>query len=164
MNSFSFRPIDRKHAELVVAWEYPAPYNIYNIPVTKRPEVIESFLKPEYRYYSVSDGEKFIAFRCFGHDAQVPGGNYDLSALDIGGGLHPDLTGQGLGKQILSAAISFANTNFAPQKFRTTIAEFNTRARRTCEKVGFYMDSSFWSQKLGRPYIILTMNSNALKS
>jgi ribosomal-protein-alanine N-acetyltransferase len=34
-------------------------------------------------------------------DATQPGGKYNTSALDTGGGLHPDLTGMGLGREAI---------------------------------------------------------------
>ena len=43
----------------------------------------------------------------FGPDGRVPGWDYDETALDTGGGLRPSLTGQGLGRAVISAGLDF---------------------------------------------------------
>ena len=149
-------PITPAQAALAVSWEYPAPYEIYNIPADRRAAVAEEFLRPEYNYYAVLRDNELIAFRCFGPDAQVPGGDYSVPALDMGGGLRPDLTGQGVGPGVLQAALEFGIKQFAPAMFRTTIAEFNIRAQRACEKVGYRKVDTFFSEQLGRSYVVLT--------
>ena len=150
-----FNPISRPQAEEAVLWEYRAPYDIYNISPSDRAETVEAFLRPDYHYYAVLQEEKFVAFRCFGADAQVPGGDYSKDALDMGGGLRPDLTGRGLGRTVLSAALNFGVRQFSPKLFRTTVAEFNLRAVRVCTQIGYCEHSRFFSEKLGRSYIIL---------
>ena len=62
------------------------------------------------------------AFRSFGPDGQVPGGTYDDSALDTGGGLQPDLVGQGLGHEAVAAGLAWGRARYAPAAFRVTVA------------------------------------------
>jgi ribosomal-protein-alanine N-acetyltransferase len=96
-----------------------------------------------------------IGFCTFGQDARVPGGDYAASALDIGLGVRPDLTGKGHGTEIVTAVVDFAMRTFEPQRLRVTIAEWNTRAQRVWERNGFVPQSRFvaitWTQK---PFII----------
>jgi len=47
-------------------------------------------------------------------DGQVPGGMYDDSALDTGGGLRPDLTSQGKGREAIQTGLDFGRQQFAP--------------------------------------------------
>ena len=53
----------------------------------------------------------------FGIDAQVPGGDYSAQALDVGLGLRPDHTGQGLGVTFLGAILAFAQERYSPTNF-----------------------------------------------
>ncbi len=140
-----------------MSWRYEPPYDFYNHDPSKRDEVIaNSFLDPAYHYYAVLDEqEALIAFYCFGEDAQVPGGDYRVDALDIGGGLRPDLTGYGLGPKIMSAAMEFARSRFAPRAFRVTIAEFNLRARRAWEKIGFISVQEFVAPHSRIPFVVM---------
>jgi hypothetical protein len=39
---------------------------------------------------------------------------YDDSALDTGGGLRPDLTGQGKGREAIQTGLDFGRQQFAP--------------------------------------------------
>ena len=152
----SFEPISAAQASFAVTWEYPEPYDIYNVPFGRRVVVAEDFLRAEYNYFAVLRDGEFIGFRCFGPDAQVPGGDYSSPALDMGGGLRPDLTGKGLGPSVMQAAIDFALTQYAPHVLRTTVAGFNGRAQRACEKVGYRKVDEFFSEKLGRDYFVFT--------
>jgi ribosomal-protein-alanine N-acetyltransferase len=85
----------------------------------------------------------------------VPGGDYDEEALDIGGGLRPDLTGQGLGPSFMEAALEFGRRQFGPVSFRATVAAFNRRAQRVCEKLGFRPVQTFERMHNGKRFTIL---------
>lgn len=59
-----------------------------------------------------------MAFRSFGEDGRVNGGDYDDSFLDTGGGLRPDLTGQGLGPEMIAEGLAFGRMTFGVWRFR----------------------------------------------
>ena len=153
---YTFRKMDDDGARTIAAWRYEPPYDIYNCDPSKVEQHIQEFLKPQYRYYTVwNEARELLAFRCFGEDAQVPGGDYSAEALDMGGGLRPDLTGKGFGASIIEAAFEFAQHNFAPKAFRSTVAAFNKRALRVCEKIGYHPVQIFHSTHSGKTFIIL---------
>ncbi len=155
--TFTFERMSESAARLAANWRYEPPYDFYNHdPAQVENLVRNTFLNPAYHYYRVLDeGGSLIAFRCYGEDARVPGGDYSLDALDTGGGLRPDLTGQGLGPRILSASLDFAGPLFSPKAFRVTIAAFSQRARRACEKVGFVTVQQFIASRTGMPFVIM---------
>jgi ribosomal-protein-alanine N-acetyltransferase len=131
----TFCKIDAATARQISGWRYPPPYDIYNCHPADMDAHVRLLLTPAYHYYTVrAENGQLIAFRCFGPDAQVPGGDYSAPALDMGGGLKPELTGQGLGAVVMQAAFAFARRQFAPPAFRTTVAAFNLRALRVCEQ------------------------------
>jgi [ribosomal protein S18]-alanine N-acetyltransferase len=153
---FKFEPMTELNARAAASWRYEPPYDFYNHEPSKLDGVIDSFLDPAYHYYAVLDEQgALIAYYCFGKDAQVPGGDYRADALDIGGGLRPDLTGYGLGPKIMSAAMEFARSLFAPRAFRVTIAEFNLRARRAWEKIGFISVQEFVAPHSRIPFVVM---------
>jgi ribosomal-protein-alanine N-acetyltransferase len=141
----------------LVGWRYEPPYDFYNLDPTRLDTLIhDSFLNPAYHYFSVFDEQdSLIAFRCFGEDARVPGGDYSADALDMGGGLRPDLTGRGLGPQVMRAAMDFARVEFSPRAFRVTVAAFNLRALHACEKVGYVPAQRLSASHSGLPFVIL---------
>jgi [ribosomal protein S18]-alanine N-acetyltransferase len=139
-----FVRFERTYAETILSWRYPPPYDFYNAAGLPSETEITQLLQPDLHYFAVLDeDDEMIAFRCFGPDAQVPGGDYTCEALDLGGGLRPDLTGQGLGRHVISAAMSFSLQRCHPSHFRTTVAAFNIRAIRTCEHLGYRVASTF---------------------
>ncbi len=146
-HAFHFVPMTAAYARAILAWRYDAPYDFYNAdPASVEANIADVFLNPAYRYYAVLDAQgTLIAYRCFGDDARVLGGDYAADALDMGGGLRPDLTGRGLGPHVMLAAIAFARLHFAPRAFRTTVAAWNTRAMRACIKAGYQTTTTFHS-------------------
>lgn len=156
IGAYTFRKMDEASARTIAGWRYEPPYDIYNGDPNEVDEHVQGFLDPQYRYYTVwNEAGELIAFRCFGEDARVPGGDYRAEALDMGGGLRPDLTGKGLGASIMEAAFEFARRNFAPKAFRATVAAFNKRALRVCEKIGYHPVQTFHSTHSGQTFIIL---------
>lgn len=135
-------PITEEEARTAAGWQYEPPYSFYN----SSPEEFADLLRPEYEYHAVrNDEDEFIGTCCFGPDAQVPGGDYSdyPDALDIGGGLRPDLTGQGIGLDALESVLEFAKAQFGVSVLRTMVASFNERAIKVCERAGFVRQSTF---------------------
>src|SRR5258708_16244529 len=94
----------------IATWRYPAPYDCYDMAGASAAFIAT----PESGFYALTDGDALIGFRSFGADGRVPGGDYDDSALDTGGGLRPDLTGKGLGRAAIRTGLEFAPRHFSP--------------------------------------------------
>lgn len=143
--------LTREHAEDIATWRYDPPYDVYDMDGADPDDLLD----PAGGFHAVLAGEVLIGFRSFGPDGRVPGGSYDDSALDTGGGLRPSLTGQGLGRAAISAGLAFGRASFAPVAFRVTVASFNGRALRTVESLGFRHVASFEAARDGRPFDVL---------
>lgn len=139
------------YAAEIVTWRYEPPYDCYDM-TTVDPGFLTS---AENGYFALVADDELIGFRLFGVDGRVPGGRYDQSALDTGGGLRPDLTGKGLGRLAISAGLEFGRQRFAPTAFRLTVATFNARALRVVEALGFSAVEDFLASTDGRGYRIL---------
>jgi [ribosomal protein S18]-alanine N-acetyltransferase len=140
----TFAPISEDDVRQVATWVYEPPYDIYNLDAAPIDDLLASFMDPANAYHAITDEDgELIAFCCFGPDARVTGGDYSLPALDVGIGLRPDLTGQGLGPGIIGAALDYADAVLHPAVFRVTIGAFNRRSIRAFEKVGFHEVSRF---------------------
>jgi ribosomal-protein-alanine N-acetyltransferase len=149
--SIRIAPMTRAHAEDMATWRYEPPYEVYGMEGAEPDELLD----PAAGFHAVLAGEELIGFRSFGPDGQVPGWDYDDSALDTGGGLRPSLTGQGLGRSVISAGLDHGRAQFRPAAFRVTVASFNARARRTVESLGFEHVGSFAAARDGRPFDVL---------
>jgi [ribosomal protein S18]-alanine N-acetyltransferase len=139
-------PMTAADARAILTWRYPEPYAFYSMASEDVAAELPYFLDPANAFHRVGDEQgTLVGFCSFGEDAQVPGGDYTLPALDIGLGMHPDLTGQGNGAAFLAAILAFANQHFAPERLRATVAVFNRRSQRMFERQGFQVVQRFMS-------------------
>jgi ribosomal-protein-alanine N-acetyltransferase len=139
------------YAAQIVTWHYPPPYDLYNMSGDDAPALTSA----NSEFFALIGQNELIGYRSFGADGQVPGGIYASAALDTGGGLRPDLTGKGLGREAIQTGLAFGREKFAPAAFRVTIATFNVRARRVVQALGFSRIASFHATTDGRGYEIL---------
>jgi [ribosomal protein S18]-alanine N-acetyltransferase len=148
-----------EYAADLVTWRYPPPYDCYDVTDVSP----AYFLDSANGFFALVSGAELIGFRSFGADGQVPGGAYDGSALDTGGGLRPSLTGQGLGRLAIRTGLQFGRRRYAPSAFRVTVASFNTRALRVVASLGFQPVGSFAASADGRPYEILVRSETPVR-
>lgn len=148
--------MDEESAREVLSWRYAGRYAFYNPQPEHFDEDLQSLLDPDNNYFAVNDEQSYlVACFCFGHQAQVPGGDYSAEALDYGCGMRPDLTGLGLGAAFILAGQEFAERAFDATSFRVTVAAFNRRAIRACTKAGFNIQQKFQHTLNGSEYVVL---------
>jgi [ribosomal protein S18]-alanine N-acetyltransferase len=146
-------PLTREHAVEIRTWRYSAPYDNYDMVDADPDKLLQAGLG----FFAVLVDDRLIGFRSFGPDGRVSGWRYDDSALDTGGGPRPQLhlTGRGLGREVISAGLSFGRARFEPLAFRVTVASFNTRALRTVESLGFKRIGQFNATHDNRSFEVL---------
>ena len=160
IGALTFYKMDEARACEIVGWQYDPPYDLYNCAPDAVEETVQGLLNPRHHYYSVWDMEgQLVGYLGFGEDGRVPGGDYTADALDVGGGLRPDRTGQGLGAGFWKAGFEFARRHFAPVAFRATVAAFNKRALRVWEQLGYHPVQTFESTQSGDPFVILMVDT-----
>ena len=140
-----------EYASDLVTWCYPEPYGCYDLVDADS----GFFLDPANGYVALLDEGVLVGYRCFGADGRVPGGAYDESALDTGGGLRPSLTGKGLGRRAIRVGLAHGRERYRPPAFRVTVASFNERALRVVRSLGFVRTARFDSTTDGKSYEIL---------
>jgi len=97
-------PMTRDYAEELRLWDYPPPFQRYSMLDADASD----FTDPDNGFLALVDAAGgLVGFRSYGPDGQVPGGTYDHSALDMGGGLRPDLTGRGLGGYAIQIGMDY---------------------------------------------------------
>jgi ribosomal-protein-alanine N-acetyltransferase len=160
---FTLKQITPEDAHAISRWRYDGPYAVYD----GDPTSVDALLRPRYFYHSVYDERGELAgYFCYGEDAQVRAGRrlgvYEReSALDIGLGMRPDLTGRGLGEDFVRAGLRFARETYSPPAFRLTVATFNRRAIRDYESAGFETVETFGAPTLGAEREWLLMRCGA---
>ena len=158
------RPVADADVREFVTWRYDPPYDVYNIAM-EPDEAVVYFLGADIHCHTLVDGDEVVGYCTFGHDAQVPGGDYIVDALDIGLGVKPSRTGSGAGHRYIAAAIALATETFEPRQLRVTIAAGNERARRVWSNAGFEEVSRFATDRemMGSTkFAILVREPNAI--
>jgi RimJ/RimL family protein N-acetyltransferase len=113
-------PLRSADAAVVDAWRYDPPYDFYN----GEDEPVQN---PE-RFYVVRDGDEIVGFYYFDEREDI---------VEIGLGLRPDLTGQGLGLEFFLDGVAFAHGRFPGRRVTLNVAAFNERAIAVYERAGF---------------------------
>ncbi|MBR7836803.1 GNAT family N-acetyltransferase [Actinospica durhamensis] len=143
-----------RFAAEMAGWRYPEPYQCYDLAGADP----AYFTDPANGFHALVDEDgALLGFRSFGADGQVPGGAYDGAALDTGGGLRPELTGRGLGREAIATGLAFSRRLHRPDAFRVTVAAFNTRALHVVESLGFAPTDTFRATADGAEYRILLL-------
>jgi ribosomal-protein-alanine N-acetyltransferase len=147
------QPIRREDAHKISTWKYEPPYSLYDLSE----ENIPIMLDPQNRYYVIYLGEdELVGYCCFGEEAMVSGGKYEErepSVLDVGVGMRPRLVGQGLGRMFVAEILQFAWERYHPERFRSTIAAFNQRSKKTFRALGFTETSRFTRASDGLKFV-----------
>ncbi|WP_002145077.1 GNAT family N-acetyltransferase [Bacillus cereus] len=147
--------LTEEEANEISTWTYDEPYTLYSF--SGDTEVIEELLDGTY-YGCCGEKGEFIGYFCFGENAQVPGGrDANLYAgedvVDIGLGMKPELTGNGMGELFFQAGIAFATGELNSKMFRLSVATFNKRAIRLYKNIGFQVGPLFLSR--GREFMLM---------
>ena len=126
---FYIQVMSQHSAEEIASWQYPAPYDFYNMEADQE-ELAEllSATSRENTYYEVIRNGALFGFACFLQKNKT---------LEIGLGMKPDQTGQGLGRDFYQAIEDFALQQFDCQFLSLSVADFNQRALALYQKVGY---------------------------
>lgn len=136
--------LDRKLAREILNWRYPSPYDFYNFDVECSQEDLCYLLEEKNAFLAILNQQEELEGYCsFGEDGRVPGGCYNVEALDIGMGIRPDLTGKGRGKYYAQAVVEYGIKQYSAKQLRVTIADFNQRAKRVWQQLGFRQVEKF---------------------
>ena len=163
MNCFLFQVLNPQQALSILNWHYVSPYDYYNFDAGYFQENLCYLLDPKNAVFSIlnNDGE-LEGFCSFGLDAQVSGGRYRDEALDIGMGIRPDLTGQGLGKYYALSTAQYGGRHFKAKQLRVTIAAFNQRAQRVWKQIGFKQVEKFVKTDREQKFVVMTQQIESL--
>lgn len=153
MDTLEFRPLTRTDAEQIVDWRYDGPYAQYDIPSDERDSEIEYMADPSSGHFAAVQGGVLVGYVSTGSDGRVPGWDYDDSAVDVGAGMRPDLTGHGRGAGFLEQALAFVASREGDAPIRATIASWNKRAQRAAGRNGLAPVAEF-QRPDGMPFTV----------
>ena len=115
-------PLSVPERAAIESWRYPPPYDTYDFDGPIEGEHVGAY-----------EGEELVGYVCFGEPARVQGMRDEPGLVDVGWGLRPDLTGQGLGPRLIEAALAL----HPGARHRIAVYAWNERAQRAPAKCGF---------------------------
>lgn len=155
--ALKFRPFTEQDALAAASWRYPEPYASYDLDPWDR-NVVAALLREQNQYHAILRDDETVGFYCLGEDARIPGWDYDASALDLGMGLRPDITGQGQGSLYMAAVVFHLRQQKPGVTIRASVASWNHRAIRLCESAGFQLIAKFTATRKSRTeYLVLAL-------
>ena len=144
-------PMDEAQARAYLSWEYPEPYAFYTVPPAHREEELRTILDR-------SDGEYYAALDEAGEMVGIFAYEFPDGMMELGLGLRPDLTGQGLGEAFVRQCLAFGLETYRHQgPVVLLVADFNRRAIRLYEKLGFQTASEVTRSSFGEEVTFLFM-------
>jgi len=141
-------------AREISRWHYEPPYDFYDWAGDS--DDLEELLDSARRddaYFSAFDREgALVGFFQFESEDET---------VDVGLGLRPDLTGQGLGVEYLLAVLELARERFSPEHFTLSVATFNEHAIEVYERAGFRRGTVYTHHTNRADYPFLAMDREA---
>jgi RimJ/RimL family protein N-acetyltransferase len=117
------------YAREVESWRYEPPYDFYDASSDPddAAQARDPAMREHYRAVVGEDGELEAFWWLDRHE----------DVVEVGLGLRPDLTGRGLGEEVVRAELDYAREQWAPRTFRLFVTVWNERAIRLYQRLGF---------------------------
>jgi ribosomal-protein-alanine N-acetyltransferase len=146
--------MSQEEAEAIADWRYDRPYDFYDADADHRDlaELLDPVRRGDHYFSALNTAGELIGFFGFSRERDVVG---------VGLGLRPDLTDHGLGQSFLEAGLAYAREQFAPRRFKLSVAEFNARAIAVYERAGFVRTRSFEHETNGGLFPFVEMERSA---
>ncbi|NMP22938.1 GNAT family N-acetyltransferase [Sulfobacillus harzensis] len=148
---FHWEPMTADDAVAISSWHYPPPYDFYDFDADPddRAELldIENWAPNSHWVWKTVVGDRvgFVIFET--HDSEV----------ELGLGLSPGLTGQGLGALFMQEILALTRTLWPRHTPCLFVALFNERARTVYERAGFRAQRVFEQETNGGIFLFVAM-------
>ncbi|MCK9526058.1 MAG: GNAT family N-acetyltransferase [Limnochordia bacterium] len=158
---FVFQKANLGAAVQIVAWDYPAPYQMYNLHGSA--VAMDRLVDGPY-YAAFSKGE-LMGFFCYGTAAQLNGKKDHVlytaqGFLDVGLGMHPAWCSRGHGVDFLRSGLLFARNRGWQEGFRLTVASNNIRACKVYSRLGFQeIGRVVWDSGFNWDFVVMTLDT-----
>ena len=149
---FWIQPMSQDSADQIASWTYPAPYDFYDMVADE--EDLSELLSQSSRentYFEVIRNGALFGFATF-----YPQNDH----LEIGLGMKPDQTGQGLGVNFYQTIEDYARKNFDCKVLQLSVASFNQRALALYQKVGYERVESYLQATNGGEFPFVRLQKN----
>lgn len=141
--------------EIADNWKYPGEYSFYDM--TEDIEDYEEIVSSEKRadnYFEVEKDGQLFGFFC------IQPMEDRLDEVEIGLGIKPEFTGQGMGPAFVEEIIRYIKQNTTAHTVWLDVVTFNERAIKAYKKVGFQPIKEVKQCSNGGEYTFLLMRKD----
>lgn len=142
--------LSQQNAEKIADdWKYDGEYSFYDMTedIEDYEEIISPLLR-ENNYFQVIRNDELFGFFVLEQTENI---------VDMGVGLKPELTGNGLGIQFIFLILNYIKENYSVPTVRLGVAKFNIRAQKVYEKAGFIKTREYEQPTNGATYTFVEM-------
>ncbi len=130
-----FRIPSENDAKHIATWKYNGIYSFYDNDKTEaKKEWALNIHNEENAFVIYNEKNELIGNCSF---------DYDEGQIMLGVQMKPDLTGKGMGTEIVETILNFGREKYKFNNIELLVAKFNKRAIRVYEKLGFKIIEEF---------------------
>lgn len=132
-----FRKPTKKDGEIIATWKYDGEYSFYSNDKTEAKKQWALNISEEENAFVIYDDNNELIGNC--------SFDYEEEQYILGVQMRPDLTGKGMGTEIVKSILDFGREKYKFNNIELLVATFNKRAIRVYEKLGFKkIDQFMW--------------------
>lgn len=137
-------------------WHYSGQYDFYDMENDPEDfeEIITSKLRGNKYYQVLDDKDELVGYFCLERLSE--------RKVEVGLGLRPELTGQGLGLSFVKEIEAFVQKNFNYKIILLSVASFNKRAIKVYQKAGFKKAGSKMQKSNDGIYEFINLTKNLI--
>ncbi|MTI71711.1 MAG: GNAT family N-acetyltransferase [Firmicutes bacterium] len=136
--NIEFRKPTSKDGIDISTWKYQGIYSFYNNDKTEAKNQWALNIDKEDNTFVIYNKENELIGNC--------SFEYDDNKYMLGVQMKPQMTGKGMGTEIVKSILDFGRQRYNFQSIELLVAKFNKRAIRIYKKLGFYIiDEFIWN-------------------
>ncbi|MEG2289859.1 MAG: GNAT family N-acetyltransferase [Clostridium sp.] len=145
------RRVTESDAKNIATWKFDGIYCFYDNDRSEgKKEWAMNLDKDESAFGIYNETNELIGNCCFDRDE-------DDKEVSFGIQMRPDLTGKGIGKEILEVVLEFGREKYNLEKINLLVVKFNERAIKVYKRLGFKVTEEFVWNVNGGEYEFLAM-------
>ncbi|MGL4731945.1 MAG: GNAT family N-acetyltransferase [Clostridium sp.] len=138
--NIEFRQPTKEDGINISIWRYDGIYNFYNNDKTKAKQDWAKNIASEENTFVIYNNNELIANCCFEYEKDDKAYS---NKFYIGVQMKPELTGKGMGYDIVTKIIAFGKEKYKFNELFLIVAKFNKRAIKLYKKLGFTITDEF---------------------
>lgn len=153
MMNIEFKKPTENDAKKIATWKYDGIYSFYDNDKTEaKQQWVLNIHNEENTFVMYNENNELIGNCSFSYDD-------DDKEYMLGVQMRPDLTGKGMGTEVVTAILNFGRETYKFNELVLLVAKFNKRAIKIYERLGFKTIEEFMWHVNGEDKEFLAMKT-----